>query len=400
MATGSCRPAVDATPLSSARASEATGTSPTSARHEATHADRAGAVLEASTPLTGTSAPRGETPTSPPDRAETSQATATPPAADSVPLLETRDLSRDFAVRRGFLGRDSGTVRAVDAVNLTLPHHATLGLVGESGCGKSTLARMVARLLQPSSGDLLLEGRSLIAPEPDLAAALPRRIQMIFQDPFSSLNPRLRVGKAVAEPLWNAPMPRAEREARVAEMLRLVGLSPDLAARYPHEFSGGQRQRVAIARALLPHPDLVICDEAVSALDASVQAQVLNLLRDVQDQFGLSYLFISHDLGVVGYMSDVVAVMYLGRVVERAPTNTLFDGPRHPYTVALLEAAPVREPGRARPPFLPGDLPSPLKPPPGCAFHPRCPKAQPLCREERPLARLIGPEHEVACHLA
>ena len=323
-----------------------------------------------------------------------------PPAPEGAPLLETRRVCREFAVQRGLLGGISGAVRAVDEVDLTLRRGTTLGLVGESGCGKSTLARMVARLLAPSSGDILLDGVSLLHPDAAFAASLPQRIQMIFQDPFSSLNPRLSVGRSVAEPLWAAGIAAKEREERVAEMLRLVGLAPELATRYPHEFSGGQRQRVAIARALIPHPDLVICDEAVSALDASVQAQVLNLLRDAQTRFSLSYLFISHDLGVVGYMSDVVAVMYLGRVVERAPVESLFARPSHPYTVALLEAAPRRDPDRSRPPFLPGEMPSPLAPPPGCPFHPRCPRAQSLCRQERPESRLVAPDHETACHFS
>ncbi|MFR9038789.1 MAG: oligopeptide/dipeptide ABC transporter ATP-binding protein, partial [Bilophila wadsworthia] len=227
-----------------------------------------------------------------------------------------------------------------------------------------------------------------------------RRLQMIFQDPFSSLNPRLRIGTSIAEPLMAIGTPSAERQERVGEILRRVGLQPGHAGRYPHEFSGGQRQRVAIARALVTRPELVVCDEAVSALDASVQAQVLNLLKEVQADFGLTYFFISHDLSVVGYMSDRVAVMYLGHIVEQADRNTLFGSAAHPYTKALLAAAPVHDPAKRRiRAFLPGELPSPFSPPAGCAFHPRCPQAMPRCREEAPELREIAPDHLARCHL-
>ena len=314
------------------------------------------------------------------------------------PLLEFRDVSRTFAVRQGIFGQNDGEVHAVTHLSLSLYAGETLGLVGESGCGKSTLARMAVRLLPPSSGDILFMGHSFTDGKSG-RIDFSRHLQMVFQDPFSSLNPRLRVGTSVAEPLL-VDTSRAERKRLVGEMLSRVGLQPEHAGRYPHEFSGGQRQRIAIARALITRPELVVCDEAVSALDASVQAQVLNLLKDVQDEFGLTYLFISHDLSVVGYMSNRVAVMYLGRIVEQADRDTLFKSPAHPYTCALLAAAPVHDPaGRNARPFLQGEMPSPFAPPPGCAFHPRCPRVMPCCREVLPELQEIGAGHWVRCHL-
>lgn len=325
------------------------------------------------------------------------------PECASVPLLEFREVSRSFMVQKGLFGRTQSTVRAVNDVSLQVRRGETLGLVGESGCGKSTLARMAVRLLAPTSGEVLLDGDSLYDTKgrpTHTSGSFAHRVQMIFQDPFSSLNPRLRVGVSVAEPLATSGVNRTERRKQVAELLELVGLRPEHASRYPHEFSGGQRQRIAIARALITHPKLVVCDEAVSALDASVQAQVLNLLKDAQTRFGLTYLFISHDLAVVGYMSDRVAVMYLGRVVEQADRETLFSAAAHPYTRALLEAAPVHDPTlRSTRPFLPGEMPSPFEPPSGCAFHPRCPHVMPLCREQLPEPRFLAPEHLVRCHL-
>lgn len=317
-------------------------------------------------------------------------------------LMEFRRVTRSFVARRGLFDPRPARLLAVNDVSLTLEAGETLGLVGESGCGKSTLARMAVRLLTPSSGDILLEGRPLAqwAP-PDLA----RRVQMIFQDPFSSLDPRHRVGMSVAEPLLlaeraqgHSPARNALREAARA-MLERVGLPADYAERYPHEFSGGQRQRVAVARALIAGPRLVVCDEPVSALDASVQAQALNLLKDLQEERGLTYLFISHDLGVVGFMSDRVAVMYLGRLVELASREELFARAAHPYTEALLTAAPVREPrARRERPALTGDLPSPLAPPSGCAFHPRCPRARDICSREEPILTEQRPGHLARCH--
>lgn len=318
-------------------------------------------------------------------------------------MLEFQDVRRSFMVRGGVFGRARGEVHAVAGVSLVVRQGETLGLVGESGCGKSTLGRMAVGLLAPTSGQILFEGKPLppAGVGTNGAAAARGRLQMIFQDPFSSLNPRMRIGSAVGEPLLAEGLSRREREERVSAMLERVGLAPEHARRYPHEFSGGQRQRVAIARALVTRPDLVVCDEAVSALDASVQAQVLNLLADAQEAFGLTYLFISHDLGVVGHMSDRVAVMYLGRILELAPRAALFREPAHPYTRALLAAAPALRAGTRRAASaLSGEPPSPFAPPEGCAFHPRCPEAMPRCRTAPAPALLeIAPERLVACHL-
>lgn len=316
-------------------------------------------------------------------------------------MLEFQDVRRSFTVRGGVFGHARGEVHAVAGVSLVVRRGETLGLVGESGCGKSTLGRMAVGLLAPTSGRVLFEGQALPAPGARGETGARGRLQMVFQDPFSSLNPRMRIGAAVGEPLLAERLSRREREERVNAMLARVGLAPEHARRYPHEFSGGQRQRVAIARALVTRPDLVVCDEAVSALDASIQAQVLNLLRDAQETFGLAYLFISHDLGVVGHMSDRVAVMYLGRILELAPRAALFREPAHPYTRALLAAAPaLRAAARRSAPALSGEPPSPFAPPEGCAFHPRCPEAMPRCRTAPAPALLeIVPERRVACHL-
>ena len=319
-----------------------------------------------------------------------------PEHASKSALLRLEDVSRVFDIRRGLFG-DRRSLVAVDHVSLSLAKGASIGLVGESGCGKSTLGRLACGLLTPSQGQVQLEGRPLPPAGADSWAA--GRIQMIFQDPFSSLNPRLSVGSAVAEPLAARGVSRAERRAQAEDMLATVGLG-GMGNRYPHEFSGGQRQRIAVARALITRPDVVVCDEPVSALDASVQAQTLNLLRDVQEQFGPAYLFISHDLAVVGFLCRHIMVMYLGQIVEEAPTDALFDGAAHPYTQALMAAMPTGS-RRGEPIVaLEGELPSPLAPPAGCRFHPRCPKATDICRQEAPQWKEMGAGWRVRCWLA
>lgn len=321
------------------------------------------------------------------------------PAPEQTPepaLLRLEDVSRVFDIRRGFFG-DRRSLVAVDHVSLSLAKGASLGLVGESGCGKSTLGRLACGLLSPSQGQVLLDGRAL--PSAGASSWAAGRIQMVFQDPFSSLNPRLSVGSAVAEPLAARGVSRAERKAQAEAMLATVGLA-GMGNRYPHEFSGGQRQRIAVARALITRPDVVVCDEPVSALDASVQAQTLNLLREVQEQFGPAYLFISHDLAVVGFLCSHILVMYLGQIVEEAPTESLFAGAAHPYTQALMAAMPTGS-RRGEPiPALEGELPSPLAPPAGCRFHPRCPKAMDICRHEAPQWKELGTGWRVRCWLA
>ena len=318
----------------------------------------------------------------------------------SEPLLQVRGLSKSFEVSGG-LGRRA-RLQAVAEVDLELAAGETLGLVGESGCGKSTLARLILRLIEPDAGEIRFEGRDVRALSRAELRTLRRRMQIVFQDPFASLNPRMTVGEIVGEGLLVHRLASgAELEKRVAELLDTVGLSPDQAARYPHEFSGGQRQRIGIARALALEPRLVVADEPVSSLDVSIQAQILNLLLELQQRFGLAYLFISHDLRVVRHLSRRVAVMYLGRVVENAPAERLYEHPQHPYTQALLSAVPVPEPGAGRRRIvLSGDVPSPLDPPSGCPFHPRCPKAIERCSVERPRLREVAPSHFSACHLA
>lgn len=316
------------------------------------------------------------------------------------PLLEAHDISKHFVARRSIFGASLATVKAVDGVSLSLRAGETLALVGESGCGKSTLGRLLLHLIEPDQGAVRFEGRQLSALPDAEMRGLRRHMQLIFQDPFASLNPRMRVGDAIAEPLiLHNLVPANQREARVAELLRQVGLRPEQAARYPHEFSGGQRQRIVIARALAGEPKLLVCDEPVSALDVSIRAQILNLLRDLQRELGLALVFISHDLAVVKHIADRVAVMYLGRIVESGPAEAIFSNPRHPYTRALLSAIPVAAPHQNRQRIvLSGDVPSPINPPPGCHLHRRCPYASTRCATETPGLATDSAGHAVACH--
>lgn len=329
------------------------------------------------------------------------------PVAAAAPLVEVRDLVKHFPILRGFLRRQVGAIRAVDGVTFDLHAGETLGLVGESGSGKSTAGRLVLNLETPTSGTVSFQGTTLGALGPEELRRHRRHMQMIFQDPYASLNPRIRVGRIVGEPLRIHGVGGAEeREARVAELLERVGLDPRAAARYPHEFSGGQRQRVGIARALATSPRLIVADEPISALDVSIQAQIVNLLDDLKEELGLTYLFIAHDLSMVRHISDRVAVLYLGRLVELGRTDDVFRQPLHPYTRALLSAIPVPDPARERERAtapLEGDVPNPAAPPPGCRFHTRCPFATARCREEEPAWREpsgAGAGRRVACHHA
>jgi oligopeptide/dipeptide ABC transporter ATP-binding protein len=315
-------------------------------------------------------------------------------------LLQVEGLCKHFVARRSVLGRPLAVVKAVDGVDLTLEAGTTLALVGESGCGKSTLGRLVLRLIEPDRGRIRFEGRDISALDERGLRAFRRNAQLVFQDPYASLNPRMTVGQTIGEPLaLHDVVPASRRARRVAELLSQVGLDPRLQSRYPHEFSGGQRQRISIARALAVEPKLIVCDEPVSALDVSIRAQILNLLRDLQRRLGIAYVLISHDLAVVKHIADQVAVMNLGRIVESAPTQALFSGPQHPYSRALLSAIPLPRPrARRNRMILQGEMPSALDPPQGCRFHTRCPHAVARCRVEEPALRSDAQGHATACH--
>ena len=319
-------------------------------------------------------------------------------------LLQVTGLKKYFPIRSGIFSRVSAWVKAVDDITLHVKHGETLGLVGESGCGKTTVGRSILRLMEPTAGAITFEGEDVLTLKPHELRQARRRMQIIFQDPYSSLNPRMTIGSIVSEPLRIHKIAKGqELQDRVNQLFIKVGLRPEHQSRYPHEFSGGQRQRVGIARALALNPKFIVCDEAVSALDVSIQAQILNLLRDLQQEFHLSYLFITHDLNVVQYLADRIAVMYLGKLAEVAPAEDLFAEPKHPYTQALLSANPVPDPtAKSKRTILPGDVPSPLNPPSGCRFHPRCPEVMDVCKTaDPPLIQIGSPDkgHQVWCHL-
>ncbi|HUR88665.1 MAG TPA: dipeptide ABC transporter ATP-binding protein [Ramlibacter sp.] len=317
----------------------------------------------------------------------------------SAPLLVAEGLVKHFPVRRGLFGRGHAVVHAVDGVSFELRAGETMALVGESGCGKSTVGRLILRLLEATSGRVLLDGEDISALPPDAMRAKRRELQIIFQDPYSSLNPRMTIEQTLTEPLALHGLAAGRHRERAVELVELVGLAPEYLQRFPHEFSGGQRQRIGIARALAVEPRLVVCDEPVSALDVSIQAQIINLLQDLQQRFGMAYIFIAHDLAVVKHIASHVAVMYLGHIVEYADKRTLFASPRHPYTQALLSAIPLPQPGAKRGrEVLQGDVPNPISPPSGCRFRTRCPYVQELCAKEVPALRSAGAGQTVACH--
>jgi oligopeptide transport system ATP-binding protein len=322
---------------------------------------------------------------------------------DLQPLVEVRNLTKHFPVTRGVvIQRQVGTVRAVDGISFSIAGGETLGLVGESGCGKTTAGRTLLGLYPPTAGEIVIDGHNLRTARGAEMMAIRREAQIIFQDPYASLNPRWTVSSIISEPLRvHHILPPKDRVERVKELLRLVGLSPSHINRFPHEFSGGQRQRIGVARALASDPKFIVCDEPISALDVSIQAQVVNLLEDLQDQLGLTYLFIAHDLSMVRHICDRVAVMYLGVIVELARRDELYENPLHPYTQALLTAVPIPDPKKDRArrrTMLEGEIPSPLNPPAGCRFHPRCPIATEKCRTEPPAWREVAGGHWVACH--
>jgi oligopeptide transport system ATP-binding protein len=320
-------------------------------------------------------------------------------------LVEVRDLKMHFPITRGIIfQRQVGAIKAVDGISFELYKGETLGLVGESGCGKSTTGRAILQLHRPTDGKVLFEGKELTESKGEELRRMRRRMQMIFQDPYASLNPRMTVGSIIGEPLevHGIGATKKERQERVQELLKIVGLNPVFINRYPHEFSGGQRQRIGIARALAVNPAFVVCDEPISALDVSIQAQIINLLEDLQDELGLTYLFIAHDLSVVRHISDRIAVMYLGKIVELANRDELYEKPMHPYTQALLSAVPIPDPqieGRRQRIILEGDVPSPANPPKGCNFCTRCPRVMDVCRDQEPPFKDYGTGHYVACWL-